>query len=124
MSESVENNNSVSNPLEKQLRVELSLPNQFKIDMVDASSIRELERWSIIMSVLTNFAVGFLVAAITNSEKERATLLYVIAVFIVFFLYSLRMVIKYHKRINTDKQTIPFVPAPNNGNAANANDKR
>lgn len=123
MSESVENNNSVSNPLEKQLRVELSLPNQFKIDMVDASSIRELERWSIIMSVLTNFAVGFLVAAITNTEKGRTTILYVIAgIFIVLFLYALRMVIKYHKQINTDKQTIPFVPATNIGNAAN--DKR
>lgn len=120
MSESVENNNSVSNPLEKQLHVELSLPNQFKIEMVDASSIKELERWSIIMSVLTNFAVGFLVAAITNTVKERTLILYIIAgVFIAFFLYALRMVIKYHKRISTDKQTIPFVPATSKGNAVN-----
>lgn len=71
------------------MAVEVSIPSKISVKMVDASSLSQFELWGIITSVLCNFSVGFIVAAITNDVAETKKLLWFVSiVFIVFTIFA------------------------------------
>lgn len=96
-----------TNPIGSELEVEVSIPEKFEIKMVDASSLNDYELWGAITSVICNFLVGFLVAAISNTETERCGILWCITgIFIAFLTFSIWMTYKKRKQMTIKKKTI------------------
>lgn len=88
-----------SNPIGNELSVEVSIPEKFEVKMVDASSLNDYELWVFIASLLCNFLVGFVVAYISNTIKERDGL-YLMITIIMFILFILSCYMVFDKRKN------------------------
>ena len=96
-----------TNPIGSELEIEVSIPEKFEIKMVDASSLNDYELWGAITSVICNFLVGFLVAAISNTVTERSIVLWCITgIFSVFLIFAGYMTYKKRELMTIKKKTI------------------
>lgn len=112
--------NSSTNPAGNGFRVELSMPKKFEIKMVNASSMNDYELWGIITSVLCNFVVGFIVAAVTytkeyvdnkvlpSSEQVQNLLWAVSAIFFVLTLLPILMTLQKRRTIKKDTKKVQY----------------
>lgn len=99
-----------SNPLASNLKVRLSVPASIDIEIVEATHLKEYEIWAVVSSLMLNLLVGFVVAATTNTVKERTVLLWAIsAIFFLLLIGAVIIMIVYRKKISRDKQTVRMV---------------
>lgn len=100
-----------SNPLGEELIVDVSIPKQIKISMVDASVLDDYKALSYITGFSSNVFSGFVVALCTNSNSELTKILW--AIVIVFFLITLYLgYLTYQKsKIMSDNQKIVTMKA-------------
>lgn len=90
-----------SNPIGEELMVEVSIPEKIEIKMVDASSLNDFELWSLLASIFCNFFVGFLVAAISNTEEKRVCLYWsVTGIFLAFSIFFIIMMVIKRKKMS------------------------
>lgn len=95
------------NPIGNELQVEVSIPKKFEVKMVDASSLGDYELWVFIASLLCNFLVGFVVAYISNTIKDREPLYLSITIMLsILFLLSIIMVFVKRKKMTIEKKII------------------
>lgn len=109
MGDSVQNQkaNIEANPIGNELQVEVSIPEKFEIKMVDASTLSDYELWGAITSVILNFFVGFLVAAISNTNDALKTILWSISgIFLLFSGFSIYMAFRKRRNMTIKKKTI------------------
>lgn len=66
--------------------------------MVDASSLSDYEVWIFIASLICNFLVGFVVGAITNTNKD-SDFLYGGIIILLVFLFIISLIMAYRKRL-------------------------
>lgn len=76
-----------SNPLGEELIVDVSIPKQIKISMVDASVLDDYKSLSYITSFSSNVFSGFVVALCTNTNNDLTKILW--AIVCVTFLVTL-----------------------------------
>lgn len=104
-----ENNkkNLESNPIGQNLNVNVSIPKQIKIDLVDASTLSDLEIWIFIASVMSNFVVGFAVAWAQTPETSNLLSVYkmVTLIFAALLLFSFLMVYVKYKKLSKEKNS-------------------
>ena len=89
-----------SNPIGKSLNVNVSIPKQIKIDLVDASTLSDFEIWVFICSLLSNFVVGFAVAwaqAISGSDLNTVYKIVTCIFFVLLIFSGIMVFIKYQK---------------------------
>lgn len=102
-----------SNPLASNMRVNLSLPDSFDIEMVEASQLSNYELWSVVSSIMINLVVGFAVAAVTNTEPKRCALLWgVTAIFTVLFLGAIFLTVHFRRKLKKNTQVVKMVAKP------------
>lgn len=95
------------NPIGKEVRVEVSMPEKFDIKMVDASSLSDYELWFFIASLLCNFLVGFVVSTISNADDKTKGLYIGIDIILgLFFSLSVVMVFVKRKKLSIETKTI------------------
>lgn len=96
---------SESNPIGNQLSVNVSIPKQIKIELVDASTLSDLEVWSFIASLLSNFVVGFVVAWLQTYHKNSLSdvLKYVAIMFFVLLIIAGIMLRNKYKKLKNEK---------------------
>ena len=96
----------VSNPI-ADMEVNLSYPQGIEINMVDITSVRDFEIWGSITSLMSNFAIGIIVGAITSTDETARILLFGFAiVFIVFTIGAFIMTIIKRKSMKVNKKTM------------------
>lgn len=107
MSEELNPKDIEQNPIGKELRVEVSMPEKFDIKMVDASTLSDYELWLFIASLICNFLVGFVVATISNADDNTRGLYIGIDIMLgVFFIISVILVIVKRKKMSFETKTI------------------
>lgn len=96
-----------SNPIGNKLNVNVSIPKQIKIELVDASTLSDLEVWIFIASLLSNFVVGFAVAFVQTESNDSSSnvLLYVAILFSVLLIFAGFMVWRKYKKLNNEKNS-------------------
>lgn len=95
------------NPIGKELQVEVSIPKKFEVKMVDASSLGDYELWVFIASLLCKFLVGFVVAYISNTIKDREPLYLSITIMLcILFILSTIMVFVKRRKMTIEKKII------------------
>lgn len=95
------------NPIGKEVRVEVSMPEKFDIKMVEASTLGDYELWVFIASLVCNFLVGFVVATISNADDNTRGLYIGVDIMLgVFFITSVIMVIVKRKKMSFETKTI------------------
>ncbi|WP_412469903.1 MULTISPECIES: hypothetical protein [unclassified Halobacteriovorax] len=88
-------------PLNKSLNVVVSMPKAIEIKMVDASELHNVEYYTLISSIVSNFAVGFIVAYFQDISKFH--LLFTSILFFLIFFASVYMA--WSKRKNMHKES-------------------
>lgn len=88
---------AADNPVSDSFNIVVSIPESIKIRMVDASALADYEVWIFIVSLTSNFMVGFLVSyfqAIDTNSPSRTyigwTAFFFIALFVVTGATALR----------------------------------
>lgn len=96
-----------TNPIGNKLNVNVSIPKQIKIELVDASTLSDLEVWIFIASLLSNFVVGFTVAWIQTDTNDSLSkvFLYVALLFLLLLLIAGVMVWQKYKKMNNEKNS-------------------
>lgn len=122
--ESTENKKATSgsNPAGSQFNIEFWMPEKFELKMVNASTLTDYELWVGITSVLCNFLVGFVVAAITYSpqldgdskiipaSQYAQSLLWVVtAIFALFVIGAASVAYKKRKTMNLKAKKLDYV---------------
>ena len=107
-----DNNNhdhTESNPLAKNVSINVLMPSDLTIEMIEASSFGDYELWSIITSLMLNFVVGFAVGAATNANSpSHSLLIWISAIFGVLFIGSVVVLLVKRKRIRKNSKTVKF----------------
>jgi hypothetical protein len=92
------------NPVARGLNVTVSIPETVEIRMVDASVLSEYELWFFLASLLSNAAIGFLVAYLqTQTDKS---LLANTLIFGLLFLITLITALLRRKKLRQKAKTI------------------
>ena len=103
---------NTSNPIGDEVIVEVAMPKSFKIKMVEASKLEDLKIWGGIFSLLTNVFVGFFVAACTNEEPIKQSLLWwITGVFGVFTVGAFIMTVWKNHQMETQETRISMKAA-------------
>ena len=98
---------NTSNPIGDEVIVEVAMPKSFKIKMVEASKLEDLKIWGGIFLLLTNVFVGFFVAACTNEEPIKQSLLWwITGVFGVFTVGAFIMTVWKNHQMETQETRI------------------
>lgn len=107
--DNVSNSNAgESNPIGQQLNVNVSVPKKIQIELVDASTLSDLEIWIFIASLLSNFVVGFVVAAIQTTSDSSIQNIYILVAILFFVLLIISGIMVYVKYIKMSNEKNSF----------------
>lgn len=86
------------------------MPEDFNIEIVEASQLKDYELWAAVASLMLNLFVGFIVAAATNTVSERCVLLWSISgIFLLLCIGAFYFTFRFRNKISRAKQTIKMV---------------
>lgn len=91
---------ALSNPLGDDLLINVTIPKELKIEMVEASCLSDYQDYTLLTSVTSNAVVGFAVAAFTQEDQDLRRILWMVAgTFAVIMGYFIWMTIKKQKKM-------------------------
>lgn len=100
-SDQYRNSPPAANPQDDLFNIVVSVPDNIKIRMVDASALGDYEIWVFIASILSNAVVGFLVAYFQAIDAKSASTSYIGWTWLVFFvLFALAIGTAIAKRLS------------------------
>ena len=93
----VDDNAKGESPVGQPFDVKYSFPESVEIRLVEASGLLDYEIWLFIASLLSNFVVGFVIAA--TQAKAKGAYIASAAAFGVFFVLAVAMAVVKRRRL-------------------------
>ena len=81
----------------------LSVPREIDVSLVNASVLSDYEAWIFIASLLANAVVGFFVAALTNKDRLLMTIGFV---FFVLCVTAIRMAFSKRRQMRSRRKRL------------------
>lgn len=108
----------VGNPESQPFNITVSVPDQIKIRMVDASALADYEIWLFISSLLSSAFVGFVVPYVQSRETDspmQGPYLWTAVMFLILFLISLGMAIGKRRALRKKGRDFRLKTMPTSG---------
>ena len=104
--DSIPRSTPAGNPLANTIGVNVSVPEEFNIRMVDATVLGDYEVWLWFSSAMVSLVVGFLVAYCQNTTKTIT--LVVSIIFFVILVFSLIMAYLKRRKLKRKVRLVKF----------------
>lgn len=96
---------AADNPAQEPFNIVVTVPAAIQVKMVDASALADYEIWVFIASILSNAAVGYLVAYFQAVDAKSSSTTYIgWTAFVFIILFAVTTITAFRKRASLSKK--------------------